>query len=312
MDSVAAKRQIDAVLDQIETVIVGKREVIQLTLAGMLAGGHILFEDMPGVGKTTLARALAKTLASPFQRIQFTPDLLPSDIVGVSIFNRGTEKFEFQPGPVFTTFLLADEINRATPRTQAALLEAMGERRVTLDGRTHELSADFFVMATQNPNDFEGTYPLPEAQLDRFLMRLMIGYPTFDAELSLLNRPDTQARVNALEPLLSIADVAALKEAVKQVTISESLLRYMLQIATATRTDERMRLGVSPRGVLALESASRALALTEGRDYVTVDDIQRLVPLVYCHRVLLHPGVRSRAEVVLGDLMRQIPAPTRG
>ncbi|MFD1432869.1 AAA family ATPase [Lacticaseibacillus yichunensis] len=312
MDSAEAKRQIDAVLDQIETVIVGKREVIQLTLAGMLAGGHILFEDMPGVGKTTLARALAKTLASPFQRIQFTPDLLPSDIVGVSIFNRGTEKFEFQPGPVFTTFLLADEINRATPRTQAALLEAMGERRVTLDGRTHELSADFFVMATQNPNDFEGTYPLPEAQLDRFLMRLMIGYPTFDAELSLLDRPDTQARVNALEPLLSIADVAALKEAVKQVKISESLLRYMLQIATATRTDERMRLGVSPRGVLALESASRALALTEGRDYVTVDDIQRLVPLVYCHRVLLHPGVRSRAEVVLGDLMRQIPAPTRG
>ncbi|WP_261807215.1 AAA family ATPase [Lapidilactobacillus luobeiensis] len=309
MEATAAKALIDQAIDEIERVIVGKRDIIRLTITTLLANGHVLFEDVPGVGKTTLAQTLAKVFAGSYHRIQFTPDLLPGDITGVSIFDRHDNTFAFQPGPIFATFVLADEINRATPRTQSALLEAMGERKVTLDGTTHPLDANFFVLATQNPSDYEGTYPLPEAQMDRFLMRLSIGYPDKKAELAMLDLADRATTAPAAQEIISAEQLSALKAQVQKVHFADSLLDYLLEITSATRKDDRIRLGVSPRGTLALAAAARAYALTQGRNFVLAEDIQLLVPLVFAHRLIIQPGVRLNAAVILAELLQQIPVP---
>ncbi|MFC6315620.1 AAA family ATPase [Lapidilactobacillus achengensis] len=309
MEATAAKALIDQGIDEIERVIVGKRDIIRLTITTFLANGHVLFEDVPGVGKTTLAQTLAKVFAGSYHRIQFTPDLLPGDITGVSIYNRHANSFEFQQGPIFATFVLADEINRATPRTQSALLEAMGERKVTLDGTTYPLDGNFFVLATQNPSDYEGTYPLPEAQMDRFLMRLSIGYPDKPAELAMLNLADQSATPPTAHEVITAEQVRELKEQVQKVRFADSLLDYLLSITTATRQDQRIRLGVSPRGSLALAAAARAYALTQGRGFVLAEDIQRLTPLVLGHRLILQPGIQLTSDQVLADLLQQIPVP---
>ncbi|WP_461224919.1 AAA family ATPase [Lacticaseibacillus suihuaensis] len=307
-----AQALIDAAIDHIDTVIVGKKQVIRMTIAALLAGGHVLFEDIPGVGKTTLAKALARTFAGDFHRIQFTPDLLPSDILGVTVYDQAQGAFRFQKGPVFTAFLLADEINRATPRVQSALLEAMAERRVTIDDHTHDLPADFFVLATQNPADYEGTYPLPEAQLDRFLMRLTIGYPDAQAERTLLALGQAAPRLEALTPLVSAAQLATLKALVASVHVAGSLLDYVMSLVVATREHPELATGVSPRGALALVAAAKAYAVTAGRDYVVAADLQLLAPVVLQHRLLVRPGASATAQEVLAECLANTPVPVRG
>ena len=300
-----------AAQQQVATIVVGKPMPIKLAFTALLANGHVLFEDIPGVGKTTLVQAIAKTLAMPFSRIQFTPDMLPSDVLGTSIFNRATNAFEFQRGPIFTSILLADEINRATPRTQAALLEAMGERRVTTDGHTYPLSPDFFVMATENPTDYAGTYPLPEAQLDRFMLRLSLGYPDAAAEKSLLLSPDRQTMIAALKPRLDPATLAASKKLVTTITVTDAIANYVLALVEATRTDQRIRLGISPRGGIALVSAAKAFAMLNGRSYVTPEDIQTLTIPVFGHRLIMKDPTSSSTEL-LTDILQRIAAPVRG
>lgn len=314
MELEKAKQLIDAAINEMEKVIVGKQDILRLTITALLANGHVLFEDVPGVGKTTLAKTMATTFAGSYNRVQFTPDLLPSDIIGVSIFDRQKNEFEFKPGPIFATFLLADEINRATPRTQSALLEAMAENRVTLDGTTHSLNESFFVLATQNPADYEGTYPLPEAQMDRFMMRLSIGYPDFDDELDLLTKRQNSSTSHT-QQVVSQAALADLKQTVQQVKIDPILLRYILDLATATREHPEVRLGISPRGSLALASASRAFALANGRDYVIPADIQALINPVFSHRLILQSTLRTDHSTagaqILAAIVAQIPVPTR-
>ncbi|MEO8098956.1 MAG: MoxR family ATPase [Acidobacteriota bacterium] len=270
--------------------IQGKPEVVRLSLACLLARGHLLIEDVPGVGKTTLAQALARSVRSRFHRIQFTSDMLPSDVVGVTIYNAHTQEFEFKPGPVFTNFLLADEINRATPKTQSALLEAMNELQVTIDGRSYPLDQPFMVVATQNPVEHHGTYPLPESQLDRFLMRIRIGYPDRAAEREIVRQnPDPASRVR--EHAVSSADLIALQEATAQVTVDESLVDYMLAVVEKTRAHEALSMGVSPRGAQALFRATQALAVVHGRDFATPDDVKQLVVPVCAHRVVVNPRI---------------------
>lgn len=311
MEIEAAKILIDNAITEMEKVIVGKRTTLQLTVTALLANGHVLFEDVPGVGKTTLAKTMATTFAGTYNRVQFTPDLLPSDIIGVSIFDRQKNQFEFKPGPIFATFLLADEINRATPRTQSALLEAMAENRVTLDGATHYLDDSFFVLATQNPTDYEGTYPLPEAQMDRFIMRLSIGYPNFDDELKLLTQRQSEPNLE-IQQVVSHDQLIDLKQTVQSVHINPVLLRYILDLATATRQHPSVRLGISPRGSLALAAASRAFALTNGRDYVIAADIQALIQPVFGHRIILNASNASVRDQILSDIVKSIPVPIRG
>lgn len=307
MDVATAQAQLARLADQVETVIVGKRGVIDQMLVGLIAGGHILFEDLPGVGKTTLVQALAQSLASDFRRVSFTPDLLPSDILGVTIYDRETNRFRLEKGPVFTTILLADEVNRATPRVQAALLEAMAEAQVTLDGTTYPLSEHFFVLATQNPSDYAGTYPLPEAQLDRFMMRLTVGYPAYQAELRLLQRPGP--RPATLSPLMSEVTLSEIKALVPQVTVAPSLTRYLLDLVTATRQAPQVSVGVSPRGGLALLTAAQAHAVMAGRDYLLAEDIQALAPAVLGHRLA---GVSTlEASQLVAALVKQLPVPDR-
>ncbi len=278
---------LDQLVQEVETVFHGKREVVRLALAALLARGHVLFEDVPGVGKTTLAHALAKVLGVGFRRIQFTSDLLPSDVLGVSVYNPRTAEFETRPGPIFANVILADEINRAPPRTQSGLLEAMQEGRVTIDDTTHDLPTPFLVMATQNPLEHHGTYPLPESQLDRFLMRITIGYPGREAERRILTESSRLEPVmDRLRTVLTPTQVIQLQERVDEVDADEAIVDYLMAVVERTRTSPRLRMGVSPRGAIALYRASRALALTRGRTYLVPDDVRDLVVPCLAHRIL--------------------------
>ncbi len=295
-------------LSNVELVLEGKREQAHLALVCLLAEGHLLIEDVPGVGKTLLAKAIARSIDGAYRRIQFTPDLLPSDVTGVSVWNRSAEEFEFRPGGIFANVVLADEINRSSPKTQSALLEAMEERQVTVDAHTYRLARPFMVIATQNPIELEGTYPLPEAQLDRFLMRIPMGYPDRDAELAILeNHDQASARVDDLHPVASAADIARAAELVGSVHVSTELRSYMLELTTATRRHPDLMLGASPRGSLALQRAARALAATFGRSYVIPDDVKRVALAVLEHRVLASPDASLRG-VGTGDAIRSILA----
>lgn len=293
-------------------VIVGKEETVTLALVALLSQGHLLLEDVPGIGKTTLAKALARSLGCEFRRIQFTPDLLPSDLTGLSVYNQKTQDFEFRPGPVLTQILLADEINRATPRTQSALLEAMQERQVTVDGNTILLPRPFFVMATQNPIELEGTFPLPEAQVDRFFMRLKLGYPSADEESLILKRYEQAEPLEDLQPVIDNVTLNAMQKDVQKVRVEDSIRDYVVAIARATRAHSSVELGVSPRGTLYLYHAAQAFAATEGRDYVLPDDVKYLTPFVLTHRLILGAQTRLRGrttEDILKEIVEAVPAP---
>ena len=304
-------------LEDLETslssVIKGKAEAIRLSLVCLLARGHLLIEDVPGVGKTTLAHALARSTHTEFQRIQFTADMLPGDVLGVTIYNALTQDFEFKPGPVFTHFLLADEINRATPKTQSSLLEAMNEQQITIDGKSHPLRRPFMVIATQNPVEHHGTYPLPESQLDRFLMRIRMGYPDAAAEREIL-RSTGRGGVEQIRPVLSESEVLALQDSVTKVAVDDAIVDYMLAVVAKTRAHESLSLGVSPRGAQALYRAAQASAVLDGRDYVIPDDVKPLVLPVFAHRLTVNSRsatVRGgdAAERILLDILTQVPVP---
>jgi MoxR-like ATPase len=306
-------RTTDAILSEVERAVVGKRDVLELVLMGLVADGHVLIDDYPGLAKTLMARSFAAVTGLEFGRIQFTPDLLPSDITGSSIFDQRTADFEFRPGPVFVNLLLADEINRAPAKTQAALLEAMQERQVTIDGRTHRLPEPFLVIATQNPIEFEGTYPLPEAQLDRFLLRITVGYPTENDEWTILERRlDRRADEVELRSVAGPEDIAALKHAAEEVHVSEAAGRYIVALVTATRSNPRVQVGASPRGSLALLKLARVRALLRGRDFVTPEDIKAVAVPALGHRITLRPEYwvqRVRGEDVVRDCLEQVPTP---
>jgi MoxR-like ATPase len=311
---VADEPQLIAALERnIAAAILGKPEPIHLSLVALLAGGHLLVEDAPGVGKTSLAKAIAKSLACDFKRLQFTPDMLPSDILGANVFLPNRGEFEFRPGPIFTNVLLADEINRTTPRTQSALLEAMSEIQVSIEGKSHALPAPFFVLATQNPFEFEGTYPLPENQLDRFMVCIEIGYPTADVEKNvLINHRDGEPGAK-LQPVINSEQLARLQSAVRKVKVEDSLNDYILAIVQTTRTHEQLHLGVSTRGAITLYRAVQGLALIEGRTYAVPDDVKRLVLPVLAHRIVvkgtLHEGRRDQAKTVLKQILNKTPVP---
>ncbi len=310
-DLVPAARRIGRA---IEAVIEGKREAIQLTLAVLLAQGHLLIEDVPGVGKTMLAKALARAIDGTVRRVQFTPDLLPSDITGVSAYNQERREFEFKPGPVFANIVLGDEINRASPKTQAALLESMEERQVTVDGTTHLLQEPFMVIATQNPVEMEGTYPLPEAQRDRFTARISLGYPPPAAEREMLDTHGAASPLDQLRPVARASDVQDLVLAVRKVLVSDQVKDYIINLANATRTSPELRLGASPRATLHLLRASRAWAALDGRDYVIPDDVQRLARPVLAHRLLPTAEAiveRHLPEHVVDRIIAQLPLPRR-
>lgn len=299
----------------IESVIRGKSETVKLSLVSLFAKGHLLIEDVPGIGKTTLASALARALDLSIQRIQFTSDLLPSDVIGLSIYNQQIGDFEWKAGPIFANIVLADEINRATPKTQSALLEAMAEEQVTVDGVSRHLPSPFMVIATQNPSEHHGTYPLPESQLDRFMLRLQMGYPNLEDERKILRDRVEANPIDRLEPVLSRTDVLELQARVTAVIVDEALVDYLLQIVDATRKSEHLELGVSPRGALALFRSAQALALVEGRDFCIADDIKRLVIPCFAHRIISSSrsaALRNRgrdAENVLSDILQKISVP---
>lgn len=304
------QRFADSVRANVQRVIVGKRETIDILLIALLCEGHVLLEDVPGVGKTMLARALALSLGSDFRRIQCTPDLLPSDITGVSIFNQETRRFQFVPGPAFTNILLADEINRATPRAQAALLECMGERQITVDGETRPLLRPFLVLATQNPIEFEGTFPLPEAQLDRFLFRVRLGYLAADEEEKMLVALGGRHPIEQIGAVVDAADATRLAEEVWSVRVDASVRRYIVALIQATRTHPDLTLGASPRGSLALYRAAQARAALDGRDFVLPDDVQAIVPLALPHRCIVRPesALRGRnAEDIVAQVLKETP-----
>lgn len=301
---------VTSVIDNVEKVIVGKRQAIEMLMVAMLCEGHVLLEDVPGVGKTMLARSLAISLSGQFNRLQCTPDLLPNDVTGVSIFNQQSGKFEFRSGPVFVNVLLVDEINRATPRTQSALLEAMQEQQVTVDGSTYPLPRPFIVLATQNPIEYEGTFPLPEAQLDRFLIRLSIGYPSSADERLLLVHLQREHPITMLKPVVETARLAELQRQVWEIFVEESLQDYIVKLVTTTRSHPDLTLGASPRASLALSKTAQALAAIRGRDHVIPDDIQYLVPAVLTHRLLIAPEAELRGRTpqgVLLDLLEKTP-----
>ncbi|OUN00150.1 MAG: magnesium chelatase [Paenibacillaceae bacterium ZCTH02-B3] len=304
--------RINRIRANIGRVIVGREEAVDLLLATLAAGGHALLEDVPGMGKTLLAKALARSLGCDFKRVQFTPDLLPSDLSGIYFFNQQTGAFEFRPGPLFTHILLADEINRATPRTQASLLESMEERQITIEGKTHVLRQPFMVIATQNPVEHRGTFPLPEAQLDRFLMRISFGYPSFEDEVAILERFRERNPLDDLAPVLSAEEAVNLQRLSASVRVHPDLVRYIVRIAEASRRHPDVALGISPRGSQALLRAAQAYALVQGRDHVVPDDVKRLAVPVLAHRLLLHyaaPGRASRPEEVVRGLLAEIEVP---
>jgi MoxR-like ATPase len=296
----------------IATVVVGKRETVDQLLVAVLCRGHVLIEDVPGVGKTLLARSLAATMGCSFRRVQFTPDVLPSDVTGSNVFDQRTSEFSFRPGPIFTQVLLADEINRATPRAQSALLEAMEERQVTVDGQTMSLPEPFLVLATQNPIELEGTFPLPEAQLDRFLLRVHPGYPSVEEEDAMIRRFESGDPLSRLTPEVGAADVLALQGARDAIHVADEVRAYLLQVVRSTRSDERVALGASPRAALALNRAVQANALLAGRTFAVPDDVKALTPAVLAHRLILSTDARLRghtAEAVLATVLDTVPVP---
>lgn len=297
MDISAVAELSSRVTENVSRIIFGKTEEIKLIVIALLAGGHVLLDDIPGTGKTMLARALARSISGEVKRIQFTPDLLPSDITGINFFDAKSSDFVFRPGPIFTNVLIADEINRTTPRTQSALLECMGERQTTVDGATYRLNDVFFVIATQNPIESQGTFPLPEAQTDRFFMKLSLGYPDRDSELRMMDIHGSETPLDALEPVCTCSDIVAAGLAAKCVTVTEPLKDYILRIVAATRQNERIAMGVSPRGTLALLNASRIAAAAEGRDYCLPDDVRRVAVPVLAHRIIS----RTRSTVRVSD-----------
>jgi len=302
----------EKIISNIEKVIVGKRDCIEMAVIGLLCQGHLLIEDVPGVGKTMLARSIARSMGCTFSRIQFTPDMLPSDVTGVSIFNQVSREFEFRQGPVMAQIVLADEINRATPKTQASLLEAMEERQVTVDGVTHQLPRPFMVLATQNPIEYEGTFQLPEAQLDRFLLRIRLGYPDLDDEIRVLDRQQHQHPIVELQQIASLEELLDAQKDVKGVFVSASVKRYMVEVARQSRQHNDVYLGASPRGSLALFRTSQARAAVHGRDYVLPDDVKTLARSALAHRIILGPAARLRdlnAENIVDDILDNLPVP---
>jgi MoxR-like ATPase len=303
----------DRILGEVERAVVGKREALELVLLGFLADGHVLIEDFPGLAKTLTARSFAQVLDLDFARIQFTPDLMPSDVTGSSVYNQRTGDFEFRPGPIFTNLLLGDEINRAPPKTQAALLEAMQERQVTIEGETNRLERPFLVIATQNPIEYEGTYPLPEAQLDRFLVRVRVGYPSRDDEWAFLERRLERATDDIeLEPVTDRRGLVEMQEALEQVHVSEAVGTYIVDVVAATRASQRVQVGASPRGSLALVKLSRGKAALDGRDFVTPEDVKAVAGPALSHRLMLRPELwvqRVRPEDVVQEALETVPTP---
>ncbi len=318
MDAVSAQqieafsKRFDLIATNVERVIQGKRDVVELVLLALVAEGHVLVEDVPGVGKTQLAKSVARSIDSEFQRVQFTPDLLPSDVTGVSVWDRNRNEFEFKPGPIFANIVVGDEINRASPKTQSALLEAMEERQVTSDGVTRALPLPFMVMATQNPLEHEGTYPLPESQLDRFMMRVVIGYPSRQKELEILDTHGVRSTFLDLEPVVSVEEIEELVVVARDVTVSSSVKAYIIDLVDGTRQHPDVLLGASPRSALFLQRLSRARAASQGREYVTPDDIKLLAHPVLEHRMALRPEAQMRGETlpdVIEDLMGRLRVP---
>ncbi len=306
------QRLSEQVIENVERVIVGKTEAIRLTLVGLLCQGHILIEDVPGTGKTMLAKSIARSIGCSFNRIQFTPDMLPSDVTGVSIFNQKTHEFEFRPGPVMAQIVLTDEINRATPKTQAALLEAMEERQITVDGQTYPLPEPFLVLATQNPIEYEGTFPLPEAQMDRFLLRIHIGYPENRDEIRMLEGQRIRHPIEDLGQVVSLEELLEAQRAVRHVKISDDIKRYIVDLVDATRSHPEVYLGASPRGSIALFRASQALAGMQGRDFVLPDDVKRMAVPALAHRLIVGSAARIRevdAREIVQELLERLPVP---
>jgi len=308
------RRQFNAVVENVERVIRGKTEVIRLALCCMLAEGHLLIEDVPGVGKTSLGKALAESIDGTWNRIQFTPDLLPTDVTGVQIFNRQTSQFEFRAGAVFANIVLGDEINRASPKTQSAMLEVMAEYQVTIDSHSYPVPNPFLVIATQNPIEHEGTYNLPEAQIDRFLMRISVGYPDRASEMEIVDRSGSRRRPTTLSPVISTRDVERMSNVVERLYVSPAIKQYVVSIVRATRELPQLRLGVSPRGSVALARAAQAVAASDGRAFVTADDVKRLIPFVLGHRMMLSPEA-DLAGVTIAELLdrvvKSVPVPKR-
>jgi MoxR-like ATPase len=302
----------DQLVSNVEKVIVGKTEAVRLTVVGLLSQGHLLIEDVPGTGKTMLAKSLARSVGCSFNRIQFTPDMLPSDVTGVSIFNQKTNEFEFRPGPIMAQVVLTDEVNRATPKTQAALLEAMEERQVTVDGVTYPLPEPFLVMATQNPIEYEGTFPLPEAQMDRFLLRIHLGYPAKAFEVKMLSNQQLEHPINTLKQVVGVEDLLEAQQLVRQIRITDEIKRYIVDLVDTTRTHEELYLGASPRGSLALFRTAQARAAVEGRDYVVPDDVKAMAVPTLAHRLIIGSAARIR-EVderdIVEELLDRLPVP---
>ena len=308
----AIAEQAHQLIQAVERVILGKTETVRLMVIGLLSRGHLLIEDIPGVGKTTLARTIARAIGGQFRRIQFTPDLLPADVTGSVIYNQKTGQFEFHPGPIFANIVLADEVNRATPKTQSALLEAMEERTVSIEGTSHPLPEPFLVIATQNNIEMVGTYPLPEAQMDRFFARVSLGYPSPEVEMRILETRQVHSPLDMLQPVLTTKQLLELQEAVRQVYVSPAVRRYIVDVVTATRHHSQIALGASPRGSLALMVGSQALAVLEGRHYVMPDDVQRMAVPVLAHRLILRADVQGmlpRGEQVIQQILRQVSVP---